>query len=240
MTPHEIESLLGAYALDAVDDEERREIEAYLAVDPRARAEVEMHREVATLMAFSGAAAPEGLWDRIAGSLEERAPEPGPELAKVLPARRRRRWSTAVLVGAAAAAAVAAAAITVAAVREPDPARATLDSMAQVFDRAMADPDATRVVLRSEDDAQRAVAVLQPGGLGMISLRDLPDLGPERTYQLWGVIDDEVISLGVLGNRPGVEPFTVNGDLSALVVTDEVTGGVASSEQPALLSGTLA
>jgi len=239
MTPQEIESLLGAYALDAVDDEERREIEAYLVVDPRARAEVEMHREVATLMAFSGAAAPEGLWDRIAGSLEERAPEPGPELAKVLPARRR-RWSTAVLVGAAAAAAVAAAAITVAAVREPDAAPAAMDSMEQVFDRAMADPDATRVVLRSEDDAERAVAVLQPGGLGMISLRDLPDLGPDRSYQLWGVIDDEVISLGVLGNRPGVEPFTVRGDLSALVVTEEVEGGVTSSEQPALLAGTLA
>ena len=86
--------------------------------------------------------------------------------------------------------------------------------MAQVFDRAMADPDATRVVLSSEDDAQRAVAVLEPGGLGVISLRDLPDLGPDRTYQLWGVIDDEVISLGVLGHRPGVEPFTVDGDLT--------------------------
>jgi len=240
MTPHEIESLLGAYALDALDDDERREVEAHLALEPRARAEVEMHREVATLMAFSGAAAPEGLWDRIAGALDERAPEPGPELAKVLPARRRRRWSTAVLVGAAAAAAVAAAAITVAAVREPEPAPAALDSMAQVFDRAMADPDATRVVLRSEDDAQRAVAMLQPGGLGMISLHDLPDLGPDRTYQLWGVIDDEVISLGVLGARPGVEPFTVNGDLSALVVTDEVAGGVTSSQQPALLTGPLA
>jgi anti-sigma factor RsiW len=240
MTPAEIESLLGAYALDAVDDAERREIEVHLAVDPRARAEVEMHREVATLMAFSGAAAPEGLWDRIAGALDERAPDPGPELARVLPVRRRRRWSTAVLLGAAAAAAAVIAAITVAAVREPAPTPAASDGMTQVFDRAMADPDATRVVLRSEDDTERAVAVLEPGGLGVISLRELPDLGPERTYQLWGVIDDEVISLGVLGHRPGVEPFTVNGDLSALVVTDEVAGGVTSSTQPALLSGTLA
>jgi len=37
-----------------------------------------------------------------------------------------------------------------------------------------------------------------------------------------------------------VEPFTVNGDLSALVVTDEVAGGVTSSQQPALLTGPLA
>ena len=153
MTPDELEALLGAYALDAVDDDERREVEAYLAVDPRARAEVETHREVATLMAFGGAPAPEGLWDRIADSLEDRAPQPGPELARVLPVRRR-RWSTAALIGVAAAAAVAAAAITVAVVRDPSPPPSALDSMAQVFDRAMSDPDSTRVVLSSEDYAR--------------------------------------------------------------------------------------
>ena len=236
MRPDEVEPLLGAYALDAVDEDERREVEAYLAVDPRARAEVESHREVATLLAFGGAAAPEGLWDRIAGALEDRAPEPGPELARVLPMRRR-RWTTAAALGVAAAAAAVAAVITVAVVRDPSPSPAALDSMAQVFDRAMSDPDATRVVLSSDDASQRAVAVVEPGGLGLVSLRDLPELGDDRTYQLWGVIDDEVISLGVLGNRPQVEPFTVDGNLSALVVTDEVAGGVTSSEQPALLSG---
>jgi len=238
VTPEEIEALLGAYALDAVDDDERRELEEYLAQNPRARSEVDTHREVATLMAFSGAPAPEGLWDRIAGAMEERAPAPGPELAKVLPARRR-RWPTAAVVGAAVAAAAAAAVITVVAVRDPSSSRAELDGMAQVFDRAMADPDATRVVLRSEDGTQRAVAVVEPGGLGVISLRELADLGPDRTYQLWGVIGDQVISLGVLGHRPVVEPFTVDGDLTALVVTDEAAGGVPTSQQPALLKGTV-
>jgi anti-sigma factor RsiW len=235
MTPDEIEALLGAYALDAVDPDERREVEAYLTLDPRARAEVEAHREVATLLAFGGAPAPEGLWDRIAGSLDDRAPEPGPELARVLPVRKRRWPTVALLAGVAAAA--AAAAITVAVVRDPSPPPAALDTMAQVFDRALADPDATRVVLSSEDSSERAVAVVEPGGLGVISMRDLPDLGAERTYQLWGVIDDEVISLGVLGHRPDVEPFTAEGDLTALVVTDEAAGGVTSSKQPALLSG---
>src|SRR5204862_2371026 len=94
--PNDIDELLGAYALDAVDDDERRAVDAYLATNPRARAEVDQHREVATLLAFGAAAAPEGLWDRIASSIAEMdadAPEPGPELAKVLPARPpRRRW----------------------------------------------------------------------------------------------------------------------------------------------------
>ncbi len=198
------------------------------------------HREVATLLAFSGAPAPEGLWDRIAGSIEERAPAPGPELAKVLPARRR-RWPTAAVVGAAGRRGCRGRRHHRGRRRaSPRSSRSELDSMAQVFDHAMADPDATRVVLKGEDGTQRAVAVVEPGGLGVISLRELADLGPDRTYQLWGVIDDQVISLGVLGHRPAVEPFTVDGGLTALVVTDEAAGGVPTSQQPALLEGTVA
>ena len=237
MRADELESLLGAYALDAVEDHERSELEEYLSVNPRARAEVDAHREVATFLAFSGAAAPEGLWDRISSAMDEPAPEPGPELAKILPIRRS-RWPVAAIAGAAVgvAAALAAALIAVA-VREPGPSRAEGDPMVQVFDRAMADPDARRVVLTSSDGGQRAVAAVEPDGVGVISLRELPDVGPDRTYQLWGVVDDRVISLGVLGHRPGVQPFTVDGGVTALVVTDEVAGGVAVSEQPPLLSG---
>ena len=56
----EIEELLGAYALDAVDDDERRVVEGYLATNPRARAEVQQHREVATMLAFTGRARARG------------------------------------------------------------------------------------------------------------------------------------------------------------------------------------
>jgi len=43
MIPAEaIEELLGAYALDAVDANEKRAVEEYLANNPRARAEVEI------------------------------------------------------------------------------------------------------------------------------------------------------------------------------------------------------
>jgi anti-sigma factor RsiW len=90
-----IEELLGAYALDAVDDEERARVETYLDANPHARAEVWRHREVAALLAVGTERPPEGLWDRIAGALEETPPAPGPLLAKVMPmdrapARRRR------------------------------------------------------------------------------------------------------------------------------------------------------
>src|SRR5690606_4393398 len=81
----EIAELLGAYALDAVEPEEAAAVEAHLAVCPRCAAEVADHREVAAMLAHSGAPAPEGLWSRISASLEEappemelRLPRPGP------------------------------------------------------------------------------------------------------------------------------------------------------------------
>src|SRR5947207_307671 len=83
-----IEELLGAYALDAVDDDERDAVERHLAECPRCRAEVTEHREVAALLANAGLPAPDGLWDRLAGVLD--APPPQLALAPVPPPRRGR------------------------------------------------------------------------------------------------------------------------------------------------------
>lgn len=66
--------LLGAYALDAVEADERELIEVHLAQCPRCRAEVAEHREVAACLSQAGAPAPEGVWDRIAAELSPPAP----------------------------------------------------------------------------------------------------------------------------------------------------------------------
>ncbi len=80
---YELDELLGVYALDAVDADERRRVADYLIVNPRAAAEVQAHREVATMLAFTGMDAPAELWSRIAAEIESEAPAPGPVLAKV-------------------------------------------------------------------------------------------------------------------------------------------------------------
>ena len=74
LTHDEIQELLGAYALDAVDDEERDVVELHLRECPRCRAEVAEHREVAALLAHGGTAAPDGVWDRIVAALDDTAP----------------------------------------------------------------------------------------------------------------------------------------------------------------------
>jgi len=66
----ELQELLGAYALDAVDADERGRVEDHLRGCARCRAEVEQHREVAAQLAYTGADAPDGLWRRIAAQLD--------------------------------------------------------------------------------------------------------------------------------------------------------------------------
>ena len=69
MTHDDVQSLLGAYALDALDPDETAEVEEHLAGCPRCRAEVAAHRQTASLLATPGGEAPPGIWDRIAAEL---------------------------------------------------------------------------------------------------------------------------------------------------------------------------
>lgn len=69
----ELESLLGAYALDAVDADERAEIDEYLARSPRARGEVDEHRAVAMALGNSAGPAPSHVWATITGSIDAAA-----------------------------------------------------------------------------------------------------------------------------------------------------------------------
>jgi anti-sigma-K factor RskA len=90
-------------------------------------------------------------------------------------------------------------------------------------------------VLTAEGSDVTVEAIVDQDGHGYLLASDLPALSSDQTYQLWGVVNDTVISLGILGRSPEIESFSVEGDLSALVITEEVAGGVAVSEQPALL-----
>jgi hypothetical protein len=75
-------------------------------------------------------------------------------------------------------------------------------------------------------------AVLTPEGTGFLLSADLPELPADRTYQLWGIVGDQVISLGVLGADPQVSVFEVDpsATVDGLAVTEERSGGVVSSE----------
>ena len=255
----DMDELLGAYALDAVSDQEHDAIEQYLSINPKARAEVREHREVAAMLAWTGTIAPEGLWDRISARLEEQAPPPSGELAAVLSlgatrdraqtaslsdvnqAARRRQHRSAVrtvgswLVGSAAAALVAVLVVTV--MQRDDVAPSALASAAQT---ALDDRTSATATLVDQAGTVGGRAAIDRDGHGYLIVSGLPSLPLDHTYQLWGVIEGKVISLGVLGHHPEIATFSADGPITQLVVTNEVGGGVVMDGNPdGAFAGTL-
>ena len=244
LTHDEAADLLGAYALDAVDADEREALEHHLRECPRCRAEVADHRMVASFLASGGGRAPDGLWDRIAGSLEE--PPPELRLAPVVPLTGRRTVSLRL---GGAVAAVAAAVIAVLGVevaheghridRIATPARPGTDLLAAAA-HALAEPDARRAALRSSDGRVSAQAIVLPDGTGFLVADRLPALPADRTYQLWALAGGLKISAGVLGAHPEVVAFRYAGpDVSGFAVTAEHAGGVVQTANTPVALGQL-
>jgi anti-sigma factor RsiW len=255
----EIMDLLGAYALDAVDDDERQAIERHLDNCAQCRREVAEHREVAGMLASGWLPAPEGLWDRIAGSLEEpppplRMPSEAEGPAEAPPAsgppptpppvvsldERRGRRSRSGLGRAAAAVAIAASVAVVGVVGVSTLVEDKPDDVTELAAAAADRPGARKVEMRSPDGTRSVEAVVLPDGTGYVVDDNLPELPPDRTYQLWAVVGASKISVGVLG--PSVEPlaFRAAADASALAITTERAGGVVASDQQPVVVGTVA
>jgi anti-sigma factor RsiW len=254
LSHRQIEELLGAFALDAVEGPERDAVEAHLAGCPRCRAEVAGYRETAAMLAHGGARAPEGIWAQIAGALDE--PPPELDMGRILPfekqgekteAEKRPRWARrSVSLRAASAAVALAAAVTAVLgvqVGRQDERLNRIDAVLrkEAIQRAaaaaMADPSAEEVRLASVDGHLSVRLVRQSDGTGFVLADSLAALPSNRTYQLWAVRDDAKISLGVLGNQPGVSPFRIAGPVQAYAITEEVAGGVAASQNAPVVVG---
>ncbi len=256
----EIVELLGAYVLDAVDDDERDAITRHLDDCGQCRREVAEHREVAGMLASGWLPAPEGVWDRIAGALEEpppplrmpagearpsgapaasATPPTTPPVVSLDERRRRRplpRMRRIVSAVAIAASVAVVGVVGVNTVITDDRAGDVREVAAAAADR----PDARRVAMRSPDGTRRAEAVVLPDGTGYIVDANLPELPPDRTYQLWAVVGTNKISVGVLGTSVEPAAFRAAADVSAFAITTERAGGVIVSEQQPTVVGTVA
>lgn len=253
-THQDIQDLLGAFALDAVDDAECDVIEAHLAGCPRCRAEVQGHRETAALLAHSGERAPEGVWHRIAEALDE-AP-PALDLTRIAPPadqlaeRRAKAAPRAISLRLAAASMAVAAAVTLflgVAIGKNDNANLErLEQLARDMEKgvvhnaafaALSNPQAEQVQLASADGKPMAKIVRLPDGTGYLVPTNLGRPSAGKVYQLWAVRSDAKISLGVLGDAPEVAAFQMTGPVVAFAVTEETSGGVSVSENQPLMVG---
>jgi hypothetical protein len=233
LTHEQIEELLGAYALDAVEGEEREAVELHLRECPRCRAEVAEHREVAALIAHGGAAAPAGVWDKIVSSLEEPPPQmrievgrDGPNVMAFEPRPPRRRMSrvqVAVLGAAAAIILVLAGAVV-----RLDQRLGSMDdevTASQVASAALVDPSSRRGTL--ELNGGSVPAAITRDGSGFLLAGSTPTLRSGLVYQLWGMHGTRPISLGTFDGRSEVVAFHAGPGITALAVTEEHAPGAA-------------
>lgn len=267
LTPAELEELLAAYALDAVDVDERAQIEAWLARSPNARREVDELRETASLLAESAEEPAPDLWSRIESHLGDTAggdatPVPPLRLGEVVdlaarreaapPAKVQRRRPWLVGIAAALALVIAVSMGVFAGTRIADQDE-RIDQLAVGMEKrameraafaATMEPDARTAELAAADGHMMAKVVVTADGHGYFMADAMPALPAGRTYQLWAVMGDEpgsaVVSAGVMGREPGVMAFTTDAGVMQFVVTEEQSPGVARSVQPAMLSGSLA
>jgi anti-sigma factor RsiW len=296
LNEHEqLQELLGAYALDAVEPEEAAALERHLAMCPRCRAELAEHREVAGLLGYAGATAPEGVWNRIVASLEE--PPPALRLARipidVAPPRRDeagldqprldeqwtappqfrsvdrppprttgkfvsmgrsgggrdrgraggsggaggagrsggRKGQPRLIVAALAVAALFAAALGIGLTQlHPKSSPTTVVALQQrLWNAAQHAPGARPITLKAVDGIHSVPAVVLPDGKSYLGPGDLPSLTTDKTYQLWGQVGADRVSLGVVGSSPNYAEFTTPPEVRVLALTIEDPGGVVAS-----------
>jgi anti-sigma factor RsiW len=262
MSHDEASDLLAVFALDAVDSDEHEQIEAHLAECPRCRAELDAHRDVAAALGNSVESLPEGLWSSIASRLvigtdEEAPPMPSllragtgdelvgsfrtPRVARPR-ASRGRLLSVVSLAVASAAAAVVLGVNLVDANNQVAHLQGAIGETAHTAVLAALETPGHKVVhLKSASGHQVAEFVVLPSGQGYLSDSDLPALSSKETYQLWGVVDGQTISLGLLGRSPHLVTFTLAGSpkASRLGITAEPASGSLVPSGAMLASGTV-
>ncbi len=245
-----IEELLGAYALNALDDAERQLVEQHLSECAECRDEVREHQEVTALFAGDPIPPPARVWDGILAEISPQAVSA--TLAPVVSLERKNRRVTPRTTGwmAGVAAAVAVVALSAAVVTQSGKigdlnlqltaqsqqiaaleSAAQTDPLQQAVTVALTNPNARVANLTADGSSAAMLIVVLPDGTGYVFQSTLQALPDDSTYQLWAVVDDKVISAGVLGNSPDIVPFHIDPKgLQGLVITEEVAGGVPQSE----------
>lgn len=245
----EVVDLLGAYALDALEPAELQLVDRHVQGCQACMAEVADHREVAGLLTPGWAKPPAGLWEKIAASLEE-VPPPlnlAPVIAmKPSQGRTISKPRLGISTGIAALVAIAAVAmIGFLGIRVADDRQRITqlaggvhaDEITRSANAALADPGARKVNLVSTDGQRSAEAVVLADGTGYLVKNNLPELGAERTYQLWALVGTSRVSIGVLGQKVDVVPFKMGDSVLAIAITEENRGGVETTKKDPVVVG---
>lgn len=240
--------LLGAYAVNAIDDDnERTAVEDLLARDPAAVDELRRHEEVLAALAgnLEPITPPASVWAgtlaRISSTPQDQAlisttpPTSATPLRTVTSIARYRRRRAAV----GAAVLVAAAVLAVLVWPRADTGVPARDEVAEAF----ATPGHRVATLIGATAAGQPISVqvvTLPDGSGLVIGSSLPGAGSGNVYQLWAVDGATPLSLGPIGESPTTAKFHVDQPVNTLALSVERAPGAASPTLPPLAVGNLA
>ncbi len=220
--------LTGAYALDALDADERSSFEAHIASCDSCAEEVGGLRATGAMLGLAAAAPPDASFKRRVMAqvrvTRQQTPRPGSGSAAVVPLVLRRAQTTSrVLLAVAAALVVVAGTLGGLAVHEQR--RATqLQQAAAAVTSVLSAPDA-RVISGRGDQGSTARAVLSPSRRSVVFVgQTMPDVDADHALQLWVLGNGDPKSVGLIDPT---QPIVAHGVTTGqkLGVTVEPAGG---------------
>ncbi len=229
----DIHALVGAYAVDALDDLERAAFERHLSECPACRAEVDGLREAASVIGGSVAQdPPTELRDRVPADIATVRPLPPHTAPPAAPPSRRLRPA---LAAAAAVAVIAVGGGVI--VAEPwadDSSQQQLTAAEQV--RAADDAETYQRTL--DDGAVATVIRSKSLNRAVLVTDEMPPAPEGKVYELW--LDHEevgMVAAGLMEN--GQHEVVLQGDPATAIgfgVTVEPEGGSEEPTLPAVLT----
>ncbi|HLK94599.1 MAG TPA: anti-sigma factor [Nocardioidaceae bacterium] len=219
MSP-DVHTLVGAYALDALDDREQADFEQHLHGCPTCSAElVELQATAARLGEAASMTPPAGLRESVLAAAS-RTPQQRP-VVTVVPLSRWRRYGTTLVAAAAVVAAVSLGVLYVGEQNRND----ELETQGPVS-RVKNAPD-VEVVASGPGKAPVRVYYSQSLDQAVVKVNDLPSIDKKHSYEMWAVDAEGPRSLGAMpeATESGTKLVSDLGDATQVAVTLEPAGG---------------
>ncbi len=225
--------LIPAYALGALSDEERAQVEAFLATSEEAREELRVYQAMLTGLATT--VPPRKAPAHLTQDFRQRL-SASPTVIPIAPRRANRfRWIAAL----AAILVVVVGALVVLSSLQPDPEK-------QAIQNILNNSAATKVALLPQSSAAGSVTfVIVPGSKQAVLTTELPPLPDQKQYQLWYIKgsqpDPSITFDGAQDTKPVLVPSPDPAQgYDTIAITVEPHGGSKAPTTTPIFVGKLA
>ncbi len=219
----DLHTLSGAYAVDALSDDEARLFDTHLEGCPACRDEVRELQDAAARMGASEAIAPPAALRARVLAAADQLPQLPPKVTNVTPiaTARSRRWTAQLVAAAAAVVLVLTGGFVVLQSQRDDSVPVATSAVFSASDAR------TKTV---ETDHGRLVVAASPS-LGQVAVKTegLHSLTGRQVYQMWTIHSGTATSQGLVENLKAGKVMAMPSEGTTVAITVEPAGG---SERP--------